>query len=74
MMGPERGRLAVSLDLLSDALILVGQHGVYCPSARNPSVPALDIQAILAQINGAKQLVGSVMEQLKMEQLKQKSV
>ena len=65
MMGPERGRLAVSLDMLTDALILVGQHGVYCPSARNPSVPALDIQAVLAQINGAKELVGSVMEQLK---------
>ena len=29
MMGPERGRLAVSLDMLTDALILIGQHGVY---------------------------------------------
>ncbi len=65
MMGKERGRLAVSLDLLTDALVLVGQHGVYCPSARNPSAPALDIQAVLAQINGAKELVGSVMERLK---------
>lgn len=65
MMGQERGRLAVSLDMLTEALILVGQHGVYCPSARNPSVPSLDIQAVLAQINGAKELVGSVMEQLK---------
>jgi hypothetical protein len=30
MMGVERGRLAVALDLLTDALIMVGQHGVYC--------------------------------------------
>jgi hypothetical protein len=29
-MGLERGRLAVTLDLLTDALVLVGQHGVYC--------------------------------------------
>jgi hypothetical protein len=28
MMGVERGRLAVSLDMLTDALILIGQHGV----------------------------------------------
>ena len=36
MMGPERGRLAVTLDMLTDALILIGQHGVYCASTRNP--------------------------------------
>ena len=36
MMGTERGRLAVSLDMLTDALILVGQHGVYCVSNLNP--------------------------------------
>ena len=35
-MGLERGRLAVTLDLLTDALVLVGQHGVYCQSARQP--------------------------------------
>lgn len=67
MMGPARGRLAVTLDMLTDALILVGQHGVYCPSSRNPSVPALDLQTILAQINGAKELVSSVMEQMRQE-------
>ena len=46
MMGEARGRLAVTLDALTDALILVGQHGVYCTSARNPTVPALDLQAV----------------------------
>ena len=35
MMGPERGKLAVALDLLTDSLIMVGQHGVYCTSSRN---------------------------------------
>lgn len=67
MMGRTRGRLAVSLDMLTDALILVGQHGVYCVSQRNPSKPALDIETVLNEINGAKQLIQSVMEQLEQE-------
>lgn len=67
MMGEARGRLAVTLDALTDALILVGQHGVYCTSARNPNVPALDLQAVLTNINGAKELITSVMEKLRAE-------
>jgi hypothetical protein len=67
MMGEVRRRLAVTLDALTDALILVGQHGVYCSSARNPAVPALDLQAVTAQIAGAKELVASVMEKLRLE-------
>ena len=65
MMGEARGRLAVTLDVLTDALILVGQHGVYCTSARNPSVPALDLQAVLSGMEGAKALIQSVMEELR---------
>jgi hypothetical protein len=64
MMGPERGKLAVALDMLTDALILIGQHGVYCVSQRNPSKPALDLETVLAEINGAKQLIQSVMQEL----------
>jgi hypothetical protein len=64
MMGPERGKLAVSLDMLTDALILIGQHGVYCTSQRNPSKPALDLETVLGEINGAKQLIQSVLEEL----------
>ncbi|HZB87091.1 MAG TPA: hypothetical protein VE291_00370 [Terracidiphilus sp.] len=65
MMGAERGRLAVALDLLTDSLILVGQHGVYCASSRNPSKPALDLQAVLSGMEGAKTLIQSVMEELR---------
>ena len=64
MMGVERGRLAVALDLLTDSLILVGQHGVYCASSRNPAKPALDLQAVLGGMEGAKALIQSVMEEL----------
>jgi hypothetical protein len=64
MLGAERGRLAISLDMLTDALILIGQHGVYCVSSRNPSKPALDLETVLDQINGAKQLIQSTMAEL----------
>ncbi|MGA8085823.1 MAG: hypothetical protein WCA10_00860 [Terracidiphilus sp.] len=65
MMGVERGRLAVALDLLTDSLIMVGQHGVYCASSRNPSKPALDLQAVLSGMEGAKALIQSVMDELR---------
>ena len=65
MMGPTRGRLAVTLDALTDALVLVGQHGVYCQSARQPGKPAMDVQIILKSLNDAKELVSSVLQDLK---------
>lgn len=67
MMGPARGRLAVALDLLTDALALVGQHGVYCRSERVPGRPRLDIALILEQLADAKELVQSTIEKLKAE-------
>ena len=65
MMGVPRGRLAVTLDLLTDALVLVGQHGVYCQSSRQPGKPAMDLQIILEALNASKELISSVMEELK---------
>jgi hypothetical protein len=65
MYGRERGRLAVSLDRVTNALVLVGQHGVYCTSQRNPAVPAMDLRIIAQELEHAKQLVQSVMEELK---------
>ena len=64
-MGLERGRLAVTLDLLTDAMVLVGQHGVYCQSARQPGKPAMDVQLIDRSLADAKELINSVMEELK---------
>lgn len=68
-MGFERGRLGMTLDLLTDALTLVGQHGVYCQSARQPGKPAMDVQIILALLNDSKELVITVMEELKRQRL-----
>ena len=68
-MGLERGRLAVTMDLLTDALVLVGQHGVYCQSARQAGKPAMDIQIIMKSLTDAKELIQSVMEELKKKSL-----
>jgi hypothetical protein len=67
MMGEARGRLAATMDCLTDALILIGQHGVYCTSNRNPKVPALDLQGVMMNLNGARELVSAVMEKLRAE-------
>ena len=67
IMGPHRGRLAVSLDLLTNALVLVGQHGVYCHTNRDPNLPVMDIRIIQAEIGKAKALIQSVMEAMRAE-------
>jgi hypothetical protein len=64
-MGVARGRLALALDLLTDALVLVGQHGVYCQSARQAGKPKMDIQAILKGLADSKGIVADVMDELK---------
>jgi len=69
-MGVPRGRLAMALDVLTDSLILVGQHGVYCQSARQPGKPAMDIQIILKGLNDAKELIADVMQELKANQVR----
>ena len=65
MMGVPRGRLAVTMDMITDAMALVGQHGVYCQSQRWPGKPVMDIQIIMKNLTDAKELIQSVMEGLK---------
>jgi hypothetical protein len=64
-MGPIRGGLATALDILTDALALVGQHGVYCRSARQPQYPAMDVRLVMEQIEDSKALIISAMQDLK---------
>ena len=64
-MGIARGRLALALDVLTDSMILAGQHGIYCQSARQLGKPAMDIQAIVKGIEDAKILIADVMQELK---------
>ncbi len=65
MMGVPRGRLAVTMDMITDAMALVGQHGVYCQSQRWPGKPVMDVQIIMKNLTDAKELLQSVMEELK---------
>jgi hypothetical protein len=67
MMGKARGRLAVTLDLLTDALVLVGQHTVYTQSnAKKKKLPN-DIKMIIKGIEQSKELIFSAMEEIKAE-------
>jgi hypothetical protein len=69
MYGTARGRLAVALDRMTNALVLAGQHGVYCTSQRNPTLPAMDLRMINQELVHAKELVQSVMEELRKKKL-----
>jgi len=64
-MGSVRGGLATALDILTDALALVGQHGVYCRSTRQPQYPAMDVRLVMEQIEDSKGLIIAAMEELK---------
>jgi hypothetical protein len=64
-MGSTRGALATALDALTDALTLVGQHGVYCRSNRQPQFPSMDVRIVMQQIEDSKALIIEAMEQLK---------
>ena len=72
MLGAHRGRLAVTLDRLTNAMILVGQHGVYCHSNRDPQKPTMDIQLITEELRKAKELIQSVMEELRAQRENEK--
>lgn len=73
MLGKCRGRLAVSLDIITDALTLVGMHGVYCTNVRFPNKPKLDIEQILKNLESSKELIISVMEELKQQKKQEQS-
>ena len=73
MMGTQRGRLAVTLDLLTEAMVLVGQHAVYCRSQREPEQPVLDIRLIHQGLGQAKELIQTVMEEMRAESDRQRA-
>jgi hypothetical protein len=63
-MGLSRGRLAMALDVLTDALALVGQHGIYCRSADGVGGQALDIRLVIDQLEESKALIIETMKEL----------
>jgi hypothetical protein len=65
MFGRQRGRLAVALDLVTNAMILAGQHTVYCHNAADPRRPMRDVQLLGEELAKAKELIQNVMEDLR---------
>jgi hypothetical protein len=65
MFGRQRGRLAVALDLVTNAMVLAGQHTVYCHSAADPRRPMRDVQMLGDELTKAKELIQSVMEEMR---------
>jgi hypothetical protein len=60
--GSVRGRLAASLDILSDAQITIGTHAAYCKQPRDPARPTRDIEEALKHIDHAKELLADVLK------------
>lgn len=64
-MGPARGRLAAALDILTDALALAGQHGMYCRNPSGLAEPARDLRIVVRHIEDSKAFIIEAMEELK---------
>ena len=60
--GRRRGRLAATMDILSDLAVVLGTHSAYCHSAGRPDRPAGDIQAAMGHIQHAKELIASLLD------------
>lgn len=63
-MGPSRGRLATALDVLTDALALVGQHRVYCRNTGNIEGESMDIRLVMERLESSKLLILETMKEL----------
>ena len=67
MMGDQAGNLALVLDQLTDVMALVGQHTIYCRIEKglHAGEPALDLAAVLAGLQTAKELVQQTLQELR---------
>ena len=55
--GALAGKLALAMDLISDAEITAGQLALYCPNSLNPKQPHPDVQLLQRQVNAVRGLV-----------------
>lgn len=62
--GVVRGRLAATMDILTDAQVAIGAHAAYCKQPRDPSRPTRDIEEVLKQLGDAKELLADVLAAL----------
>lgn len=60
-LGRQRGRLAATMDILSDAAVLIGTHAAYCRTARQSPRPPRDIADALRHVEHARELLASLL-------------
>jgi hypothetical protein len=63
-LGEERGRLAMGLDLLTEALVVAGAHAVYCRDTTSAGRPSHDMRTIAGRVEQVKELIQDVMARL----------
>lgn len=64
-LGKERGRLSQALELLTETITLLHQHGRQCRNPRQPEQPKLEVELAIRELETSKELIQSVMDSLK---------
>ncbi len=64
MYGRHRGKPAVAMDLLTEAMVAAGAHAIYCRQSKHPEEPSADLRTITEYLDHAKQLVQVVLRDL----------
>lgn len=62
-LGPLRGRLAATLDVLTDLSVVLGTHVAYCRVGRDGQRPMPDMQQAMDFVSQAKELIASAIRQ-----------
>lgn len=62
-LGPLRGRLAATLDVLTDLSVVLGTHITYCRVGRDSDRAMPDMQQAIDFVSQAKELVSSAIRQ-----------
>lgn len=55
--GAVRGKLALAMDLMTDAQVSAGQLNIFCRSAFNPARPHPDLEALQVQLAVSRELI-----------------
>lgn len=55
--GPAKGKLALAMDLMSDAEISAGQLALYCRNSFQPDKPHPDLEQLQLALRVVRQLV-----------------
>jgi hypothetical protein len=63
-MGKERARMALAMDLLTDAMIALGQNKVYTHSVTGKQVRDREIEQAIARLDHDKKLVAMQLRDL----------